>query len=110
MDRFRDAKYVVEHKQEIQTALDYVNHNAPDPDELEAGARRSTETLGDIQTTYDELIAAKESIGFSPGAVKEAIEHVGNAWDARPDLDSIGRLVDVAASVVPFVKQVEVLR
>ena len=109
VDRYHDAKYVVEHREEIQTALDYVNDNAPDSEQLQATAQDSRETLGAIETTYNEVIEAKESIGFSPGAIEDVIDHVGNAWEARPDLSSIGELAEVAERAIPFVDQVEVL-
>ena len=108
-DRYHDAKYVIEHREQIQTSLDYVNEHAPDQDELESAAQQSTETLTGIETTYDELVRAKESLGFSPGDISEAAGHVVDAWAARPDLGSIRELADAAEDVVPFVEQVQVL-
>ena len=57
-DRYRAAEYVVEHRQEIQAALDHVNQNTPPQAELEDAAARSSETLRDIETTSDEVDAA----------------------------------------------------
>jgi hypothetical protein len=109
MDRYRDAKYVIEHRAEIQTALDYVNDNALDPDELEATAQRSTETLGSIETTYNEVIEARETLGLDPRTIPDALGHLKQAWDAKPDLGSIDKLAEVAESAIPFVNQVEIL-
>lgn len=111
MERYQNAKYVIDHREEIRTALDHVHHNAVDADQLEAAAEASTETLVDIETTYDEAGRAWDAItnwNVLEG-VPEAAEHAANAWQSRPDFDSISHLADVADNVVPFVRQVEVL-
>ncbi len=108
-DRFHDAQYVIEHREQIQMSLDYVGQNAPEPEQFEAAAQESSETLGAINTTYDEILEAKDSIGFGPGAVSDAVEHVGNAWDAMPELGSLEQLAEAAKSAAPFVEHVEVL-
>ena len=41
--------------------------------------------------------------------VREAIGHVGNAYSARPDLDSLQQLAAVAEQVRPYADQVDVL-
>lgn len=114
MDRYRDAQYVVDHRDEIQTAIDYVNQHAPDRDRLMASANKTSETLDEINKTFDELGRAKASIsdirfGNAWETSKDAAGHLRLAWDARPDLDSINQLGEVAAQVSPFAKQVEVL-
>ena len=112
VDRYQDAQYVVEHRAEIQAAVDYVSQHAPESEELQATAQQSTETLGEIQTTWDEAEQAWDSLdgdllnGFGLG---DSVDHVGNAWDARPDLGAISDLADAAGSVVPFLDQVQVL-
>jgi hypothetical protein len=107
LDEFRDAKYVVDHRQEIQTAVDYVNRSAPDQEQFEKAAAESTKTLDGIQTTYDEVLQAREAVSdWSP---LEAAGHLRDAWVAKPDLGSIGELAEVAGQVSPFVDQVQVL-
>ena len=112
VDRYQDAQYVVEHRAEIQSAVDYLNLNAPEPEELQATAQQSTETLGEIQTTYDEVNQAWDAVDRNPlegfGAT-DVVDHLGNALDARPDLGAISDLADAAGSVVPFLDQVQVL-
>jgi hypothetical protein len=39
----------------------------------------------------------------------EGLDHARQAWEAKPDLDSLGRLAAVADQVGPFVGEVEVL-
>ena len=110
-ERYRDATYVVEHREEIQAALDHARQHAPDSQELEAAARESSETLVGIDTTYSEVLAAKEAIANRNPfeGVPEAYGHLDNAWDARPDLGSLRELAEVAERVGPFVDQVDVL-
>ena len=117
MERYRAAKYVADHRQEIQAALDYVNQNTLPQAELEEAASKSSETLRGIETTYGEVTAAKEAIddidAFSPidaiDQTGEAFGHVRAAWGAKPDLNSISDLADKAEQVSPYLDQVEVL-
>jgi hypothetical protein len=107
LDDFRDAKCVVDHRQEIQTAVDYVNQSAPNQEQFEQAAEESTKTLDGIQTTYDEVLQARDAVSdWSP---LEAAGHLRDAWGAKPDLGSIGELAEVAGQVSPFVDQVQVL-
>ncbi|MCW2737907.1 hypothetical protein [Nocardioides sp.] len=129
MERYRAAKYVADHRQEIQSALDYVNAHTLPQAELEETLDRSSVTLRGIETTYDEVTAAKEAVneatdidldlnpfngydgidGFDLGKTQEAFGHVRSAWEAKPDLQSISDLADAAEQVSPYVDQVEVL-
>ena len=111
-DRYQDAKYVYQNREEIQTAVDYVNEHAPDTEEAQRATDESAETLEGLETTYDELVQAKEAFpGLNPfdWNPSDAAEHVQEAWSARPDLQSISDLAEVAEQVSPFVEQVEVL-
>lgn len=115
-DRYDSAEYVFENRHEIQSALDYVVQNAPPQAELEAAADTSSETLSKIGTTYDEVSKAREAlddIGFSPRSLargaQEAFGHVQNAFEARPDADSLSELGARAKQVGPLVAQARVL-
>jgi hypothetical protein len=107
MERYRDAKYVVDHGEEIQTALDYVNQHAPDPQQIETAAQTSYETLHGITTVFSEVAEAKAALAnlnvFE--SFPQAAEHLGRAWGARPDLDSIRHLAAMAEDVAPVVRQ-----
>lgn len=112
LERYRDAKYIVEHREEIESAVDYVNQHAPDSEEVEAAAGESAETLEDIDKTFTEIDQAMDAfpslnpLDWNP---TEAAGHVREAWNAMPDLGSIRELAGVADQVSPFVREVEVL-
>lgn len=114
MERYRAAKYVADHRQEIQSALDYVNQNTPPQAQLEAAAERSTETLRDIETTYGQIDAAHGAINDIDGfnvfdQTGQAFDHIRAAWEAKPDLAAISDLADRAQQVNPYLDQVQVL-
>jgi len=113
-DRYQDARYVMDHREEIQAAVTYLNEHTLPQDELQTTADDSMRTLESIETTYDEVGAARDvleidGITGTLDNVREAIEHVGNAYSARPELDSLRQLAEVADQVEPFKQQVDVL-
>lgn len=113
-EQYREAKYVVDHREQIQGAITYLNEHTLPREELERSADQSVATLGAIETTYAEVAEARavlelDGISGTFANVREAIGHVGNAYSARPDLDSISRLAQVAEQVRPFADQVDVL-
>ena len=113
-DRYHEAKYVVDHREQIQAAVTYLNEHTLAQDELQRTADESARTLDAINTTYDEVGRARDvleldGISGTLDNVREAIEHVGNAYSARPDLGSLEELADVADRVGPFADQVDVL-
>ena len=113
-DKYDQARYVVDHREQIQAAITYLDEHTLPRNELERSVDESVATLGAIERTYDEVGAARDVLqidgfrGTFDNAL-EAIDHVGNAWSARPDLDSISRLAEVAEQVRPFADQVDVL-
>lgn len=92
-------------------SLDYMHQHAPDADELEKGAETSAETLEGIGTTYEELANFGDALnnGNPVEGVSQAFGHLRTAWEARPDLESIRHLADVAEDVAPFIEHGEVL-
>lgn len=113
-EEWDQAQYVVDHREEIQAAVTYLNENTPPQDELQRTADESVATLDAIETTYDEVAAARDvlevdGITGTFDNVREAIGHVGDAYNARPDLASLERLAGVADQVGPLAEQVEVL-
>lgn len=113
-EEWDQAQYVVDHREEIQAAVTYLNENTLPQEELQRTADESAATLDAIQTTYDEVAAARDvleidGISGTFDNVRDAIGHVGDAYDARPDLDSLERLAEVADQVGPLAEQVEVL-
>ncbi|WKN46566.1 hypothetical protein [Nocardioides sp. Arc9.136] len=105
-ERYRSAEYVVEHREEIQVALDHVNEQTPPQAELEEALENSSATLDGIETTYDEVLEARDALPWDPA---DAWGHVREAWDVKPDLGSIADLAAAAEQVGPYVDQVEVL-
>ena len=113
-EEWDQARYVVDHREEIQAAVTYLNENALPQEELQRTADESAATLDAIDTTYDNVSAARDvleidGITGTLDNVREAIGHVGNAYSARPDLDSLERLGEVAEQVRPYTDQVDVL-
>ncbi|CUR62548.1 hypothetical protein NOCA180192 [metagenome] len=113
-DKYHEASYVISHREEIQAAVTYLNEHTLPQEELQRTADESVRTLGAIETTYDEVGRARDVLQLDGitgtfDNVREAIGHVGNAYDARPDLDSLRQLAAVADQVEPFKQQVDVL-
>jgi len=112
-EKYHEAKYVVDHREQIQAAIAYLNQHTLPQEELERSADESVETLGAIDTTYAEVgqgIEALKVDGFDDFPdVGRAYGHLRDAWSARPDLSSIRELAQVADQVGPFVDEVDVL-
>ena len=113
-DKYHEARYVLDHHEQIQAAVTYLNDHTLPQEQLQRTADESVRTLGAIETTYDEVGRARDvlqldGISGTIANVREAIEHVGNAYSARPDLDSLHQLAGVADQIRPFTDQVDVL-
>ena len=112
-EEYDQARYVVDHREQIQTAITYLNEHTLPQEELERTADESVATLDGISTTYDEVgqgIEALKVDGLDDFPdVGAAYGHLQNAFGARPDLTSIRELAEVADQVGPFVDQVDVL-
>ena len=113
-DKYHEAQYVLDHREQIQAAVTYLNEHTLPQEQLQRTADESVRTLGSIQTTYDEVARARDVLQFDGitgtfSNFREAIGHVGNAYDAKPDLDSLRQLAEVADQVRPFTDQVDVL-
>jgi hypothetical protein len=113
-DQYHEARYVMDHREEIQAAVTYLNEHTLPQDELQRTADESLRTLGSIETTYDEVGAARDVLQLDGitgtfDNVREAIGHISTAYSARPDLDSLRQLAEVADQVEPFKQQVDVL-
>jgi hypothetical protein len=111
VERYRQAKYVYDHAEEIQSALDYVHQHAPDARQLETAVQKSSEALDGIRMMFGEVDQAKEAAAEifnldSPTSFLDTAsqvgEHLGNAWSAMPDLDALTHLEDVAQKATPM--------
>jgi len=114
MQRYRDAKYLVDHREQIQTAVNLVHQHAPDAAQLDAAVQKSSETARRITTTYSEVTKARETFAsIRPHNVLEnfpqAYEHFRRAWAAKPNLDSIDHLATEAQKATAFLRQLGVL-
>lgn len=114
MERYDQAKYVVDHQEEYRAALDYVHDHGPDPRQLETAVQKSTQTLESLTTTYSEVTLAWGTFtSIRPNNVLERLprakEHFDKAWAAKPDVDSIQRLADEADGVALFLRQLDLL-
>lgn len=110
IQRYHQAQYVVEHREQVQATLDYARDHAPDPQQLDVAVQRSSETVERISTTYGEVLAAKDAfLGIRPNnflqAVPQVKEHVQSAWAGRPSLESIKQLEVQAQNAQAFLTQ-----
>ena len=110
MERYRQVKYVVDHREQIQATLDYAHEHAPDPQQLNAAVQKSSDTLDRIRTTYSEVTQAREAfVGIRLTNILDSLprvkEHVETAWAAKPSLESIEQLEAQAQSVEALLKQ-----
>lgn len=110
MERYRQAKFVVDHQEEIRAGLDYANENAPDLQQLDTAVQKSSETLDRIRTTYSEVTQAREAFtSIRPTNFLETVprvkEHVQTAWEAKPSLESIEHLEDQAQKAGTLLQQ-----
>ncbi|KRE42776.1 hypothetical protein [Knoellia sp. Soil729] len=108
--RYQQASYVVEHREQVQATLDYARDHAPDPQQLDSAVQRSSETVGRISTTFDEVTAARDALlGIRPTNVLQTVpqikEHVQTAWAGRPSLQAIQDLEDQAQGAQAFLTQ-----
>ena len=112
-EEYDQARYVVDHREQIQAAITYLNEHTLPREELERTADESVATLDGISTTYDEVgqgIEALKVDGLDDFPdVGAAYGHLQDAFTARPDLTSIRELAAVADQVGPFADQVDVL-
>jgi hypothetical protein len=113
-EKYDEASYVLDHREQIQAAVTYLSEHTLPQEELQRTADESVQTLGAIETTYDEVGRARDVLeldGFTGTLdnVRDAIGHIASAYDARPDLDAIRQLAEVADQVRPFTDQVDVL-
>ena len=111
-ERYRQAKYLVDHREQVQAALDYAHEHAPDPRQLETAVQQSSQTLERIRTTYSEVTQARETFfSIRPNNLLETLprakEHVDQAWAAKPDLESIEDLADEAQKVETFLERLD---
>ena len=112
-DRYEAAKYVADHRQEIQSALETFRDAPPEP-ELRDAVDKSSETLRDIEATANAVDAARDAVSDlslrnAVSTAKEAAGHLKDAVDARPDLGSLHDLASFTEQVGPVVDDVDVL-
>ena len=109
-ERYHQARYVVEHREQVQATLDYARDHAPDPQQLDSAVQRSTATVERISTTFDEVTAARDALlSIRPTNVLDTVpqvrEHVQTAWAGRPSLESIDELQAQAQGAQAFLAQ-----
>lgn len=108
-EEYHHTKYVIEHREQIQAALTYLRDHTPPQEELERSVAQSTETIGDIQRTKDELERAGEALGDGFPDVVEATDHLLDARGALPSGDSIDRLSQASEQAASLMNEVDVL-
>ena len=109
-ERYEQARYVAEHREQIQSTLDYARDNAPDPQQLDAAVQRSTETVRQVSTTFEQVTQARDTLlGIRPTNIFESVpqvtQHVQAAWAGRPSLQSIEDLEVQTQNAQAFITQ-----
>lgn len=107
IDEWRDLQFVVDNREEIRDAVDYLEQNTPPRAQLEQQAADGAETLRDIEETYAEAAAALDAAGDL--RIFDAVDSARAALSSRPDLDELSRLADTAEQVGPVVEEVQIL-
>ncbi|MBE7325449.1 hypothetical protein IEQ44_12375 [Nocardioides sp. Y6] len=107
VEEFRTARYVVDHREEIQEAVDHISANTVPESELREAADEATGTLRAVEETYVDVDDTWTALG--DGRLPSAFDHARDAWEGRPDLDSIRQLAEMAETVTPLVERIEVL-
>lgn len=113
-ERYDQADYLIEHRGQIKSAVDYLHNHAPGSDQLASAAQQSARTLERLSTSYDRSDPSAESLTATGPTnfwqtLPEVKDHISAAWTAWPDLDSIERLRKVSDDVVPFLDQVNAM-
>jgi hypothetical protein len=101
-EEYRRTQYVVEHRAEIETAIDYLNTHTPPRAEMEASIEQSTKTLDELDTFGDRL----DAVGDFDWSLWRNVGDVRDAWNAVPDTESIRTFIAVTS---PAVEQANVL-
>ncbi|RPI22431.1 MAG: hypothetical protein EHM61_22290 [Acidobacteria bacterium] len=107
---YRRIRYVADHSEQINQALDYLQKNAPTPAELQAAVNRTYETLSRLNTSLAHLEKAKENLlswSWQPG---ETLEHLRQGWSLMPDLDAFRYLAvasEKAAGAIERLRQID---
>ena len=102
-EEYQRTQYVVEHRKQIETAIDYLNTQTPSQTAMEASIEHSTETLAKLET-FDQRVAEAADLDFLQ--FWRNFGDFRHAWEAIPERESLRHLVDLAA---PTVEQARVL-
>ncbi|MFW5471624.1 hypothetical protein ACOCJ4_16440 [Knoellia sp. CPCC 206435] len=108
--RFEHAKYLVDHREQFQDALDTAHDQAPDLEKLDMAARKSSETLDRIDTTTSEVTQAWDVVAGTKNpleSIPRAYNHVKRAWEVRPSVEAMQDLKDQVENSLSFVRQLD---
>lgn len=101
-EEYRRTQYVIEHRAQIETAIERLNTEIPPKAEMEASIERSRATLDDLQN-FDERVAEAADLDWR---IWENVGDIQDAWDAIPDRESLQQLIEISG---PAVEQARVL-
>lgn len=101
-EEYRRTQYVVDHREQIEAAIDHLNTDIPPQAEMEASIERSQATLGELQK-FDERVADASDFDWK---IWQNVGDIRDAWDAIPDRESLQQLIEVTG---PAVEQARVL-
>ena len=106
-EKYHQAKYVVEHREEITAAIDYVNEQAPEEKELGESLAGATATIEDVEATYENVNRATDAM--SDWSVFKGAGAFRDAWESRPSLESLDGLVQTTKELSPLIDSAKTL-
>ena len=110
MERYRQAKYVVDHRSRSRPPSTTPTSTPPIPGSSRRRSRRALRrSTASGRRTARSPRRREAFASIRPNNLLESVprakEHVETAWAAKPDLESIEHLADQAQKVATFLKQ-----
>ena len=108
----RQTKYLLEHKEEIESAMNYLQNNAPSPDEFRQLSERAKHAASNLETLVSHIDAIGANLSLSDMHPFIAYEHADAAAKMLPDvsswMDAIRVASDKTSDAVAYLRGVDI--